>query len=521
MYYVLYLRKSRADLDAEARGEGETLARHRTTLMQLAARNGHVIAREYAEVVSGETIASRPQMQRLLMDIADPECAGVYVMEVERLARGDTMDQGRVAQAFLYSGTRIITPTKTYDPANEFDQEYFEFGLFMSRREYKTINRRIQAGRMQSVKEGKYICSRPAYGYRKVKIPNDKGYTLHIHPQEADVVRQVFRWYVDEGLGITRIANRLKDLGVPVGEQGGGWAPCRIHRMLSNEVYIGMIRWGRVRTHKQLAPDGVHKSLRQSQDYELHPGLHEAIITREQFDAAQAILHGRRVPMRSDMQQSNPLAGIVRCKLCGHFMRGLSASGRQPAKIYCPTHGCPTVRSYRQPVEDAILDALRGWLDQYALGLDPFADLRPAASQDDRSLLTESLAHQQAERDALLKQKSSLHDLLERGVYDLDTFQERLESIQLRLRQADARIAEAQRQLADSAPIYCDIETLAPCVRHILDVYESADAAGRCALLKQAISVVDYQKTARGMRGVSPNTFRLDVYPRVVSFDSN
>lgn len=51
MYYVMYLRKSRTDMDAEARGEGETLARHRHALHELAARNGHGIAREYAEVV--------------------------------------------------------------------------------------------------------------------------------------------------------------------------------------------------------------------------------------------------------------------------------------------------------------------------------------------------------------------------------------------------------------------------------------------------------------------------------------
>ena len=507
-------------MEAEARGEGETLARHRHALQELAARNGHVIAREYAEVVSGETIASRPQMQRLLMDIADPECAGVYVMEVERLARGDTMDQGRVAQAFLYSNTRIITPAKTYDPSNEFDQEYFEFGLFMSRREYKTINRRIQAGRMQSVKEGKYICSRPAYGYRKVKIPNDKGYTLQIHPQEADVVLRIFHWYVDEGLGITRIANRLKDLGVPAGEQGRGWTPCRIQRLLSNEVYIGMIRWGRVRTQPKLTQTGVIKALRLSSNYELYPGLHEAIVDREVFDAAQIILHGRHVPMRSDMQQTNPLAGIVRCKECGHYMRGLPASGRQAARIYCPTHGCPTVRSYRAPVEQAILDALRGWMEKYEMGEDPFVSLRPAEDED-RRLLAEALAHQKKEQEALQKQKSALHDLLERGVYDLDTFQERLESIQLRLHETETKISSLQGQLAVSLPIYADISDLAPSIQNVLDLYESADAAGRCELLRQVVSVVEYEKRAKGVRGKNPHAFHIDVYPRIASFSPN
>ena len=57
------------------------------------------------------------------------------------------MDQGRVQRAFFYSNTRIVTPNKTYDPANEYDNEYFEFSLFMSRREYATIKRQMQRSR--------------------------------------------------------------------------------------------------------------------------------------------------------------------------------------------------------------------------------------------------------------------------------------------------------------------------------------------------------------------------------------
>ena len=143
--YCMYLRKSRMDLDAEARGEGETLARHQAMLMELAKRQGLNIVKIYKEIVSGDSISARPQMQMLLSDLAQNKYAGVLVVEVERLARGDTIDQGIVAQAFKQSNTKIITPVKTYDPNNEYDEEYFEFSLFMSRREYKTINRRIEA----------------------------------------------------------------------------------------------------------------------------------------------------------------------------------------------------------------------------------------------------------------------------------------------------------------------------------------------------------------------------------------
>ena len=121
MPYCLYLRKSRTDDEAEARGEGETLARHEKALMELAKRQHLNVTEIYREVVSGDTIAARPVMQQLLSAVEQGVWEGVLVMEVERLARGDTIDQGIVAQTFKFSGTKIVTPMKTYNPSNEFD----------------------------------------------------------------------------------------------------------------------------------------------------------------------------------------------------------------------------------------------------------------------------------------------------------------------------------------------------------------------------------------------------------------
>src|SRR5690606_1642859 len=101
-------------------------------------------------------ISERPEMLDLLADVEEEQWDGVLVVEVERLARGDTMDQGIVAQAFKYSNTLIITPMRTYDPQNPDDEEYFEFGLFMSRREFKTITRRLQGGRKDAVEDGRF-----------------------------------------------------------------------------------------------------------------------------------------------------------------------------------------------------------------------------------------------------------------------------------------------------------------------------------------------------------------------------
>lgn len=77
---AIHLRKSRADLEAEARGEGESLARHRARLLAFAERAGLPIVAEYSEIISGDRLSDRPEMQRLLADVA----AGMYDGRADR-----------------------------------------------------------------------------------------------------------------------------------------------------------------------------------------------------------------------------------------------------------------------------------------------------------------------------------------------------------------------------------------------------------------------------------------------------
>ena len=106
--YFMYLRKSRKDDELESATIEETLARHERTLLALAHKLDITIDKIYREVVSGETIAARPMMQQMLNDMESGNCDGVLVMEVERLARGNTMDQGFVSQAFQLR--RVVEP---------------------------------------------------------------------------------------------------------------------------------------------------------------------------------------------------------------------------------------------------------------------------------------------------------------------------------------------------------------------------------------------------------------------------
>ena len=129
--YGMYLRKSRSDDPNE--DINDTLAKHEKILFDLADSlniNRKEIM-QFKEVVSGENIQNRPEMKKLLEYVMEGVLEGVLVVDSQRLARGDTVDQGTIIRAFSINNTKIITPMKTIDPQNEYDQEYFEFDLFM------------------------------------------------------------------------------------------------------------------------------------------------------------------------------------------------------------------------------------------------------------------------------------------------------------------------------------------------------------------------------------------------------
>ena len=299
--YSLYLRKSRADLEAEERGEGETLARHEKMLIELARRYGFSIGKIYREIVSGESIEARPVVQELLKDVESGRWKGVLVVEVERLARGDTMDQGRVAKSFKFSNTKIITPIKIYDPNDEFDEEYFEFGLFMSRREYKTINRRLQRGRVSSVKEGKYVGSVAPFGYDRVKLVKDKGYTLAKNA-EASVVEKMFQLYAYNEIAINEVVRRLNSAGYKP-RKAKEWTISAVKDILSNPIYIGKIRWDSRKTVKEYKNGKIVNTRPRNENYTLCDGLHEPIIDMEIWNIVQekrskhtpAVIHNKVV----------------------------------------------------------------------------------------------------------------------------------------------------------------------------------------------------------------------------------
>lgn len=337
-----YLRKSQSDdplLSVE-----EVLANHERILDEWAERNlGAKVPEEnkFREVVSGETISGRPEMQKVLRLIESPKYKAIMVVEPQRLSRGDLEDIGRMMKLLKHTNTFVITPQRMYDLRDEYDWDAFERELKRGNDYLNYTKKILNRGRLLSVAAGNYIGNVPPYGYDKDVVMDGKKkcHTLKINEEQAEVVRMIFDMYVNQDMGRVNICHRLDELGIKP-PRGKHWSQEGMWDMISNIHYIGKVRWN-FRKTEYVVEDGEIKATRKTQkigEYLVYDGKHPAIISEELFNAAQE-KKGRNPRSKKKTKVRNPLAGLVYCR-CGRAMslriyKKKDGSERSPSRLLC------------------------------------------------------------------------------------------------------------------------------------------------------------------------------------------
>lgn len=507
-YYCMYLRKSRKDLEAEQHGQGETLSRHERILTDLANSMNIKITKIYREIVSGDSIASRPVMQQLLNDIENGLWTGVLVVEVERLARGDTIDQGVVAQTFKNAFTKIITPMKIYDPNNEYDEEYFEFGLFMSRREYKTITRRLHNGVISAIKEGKYVSGPTPYGYDKVKIKGQKGYTLIPNVNTSKNVQLIYNMYSD-GNGVKSIAKKLEELQIsPI--KSKYWHPSTIKSILTNPIYIGKIRYVDKKTIKRVVDGKIQRIKNEHSETILVDGLHEPIIDINMWNKVQDIRKNNLISsVKVDNTIKNPMAGILKCSMCGMVLERIADTRRNNDVRICCRRCKDNIGSKIDIVENKLLESLKLLLNDYKIKLinNDTTDIELLLNVNLNSINSTKI-----EMEKTKVQLNNTYDLLEQSVYDKSTFIERSNLLKSKLNTLNIQLEQLQEERTKIEQSKNQKEILVPKIENVIDsYYETNDITLKNKLLKTVLKEVQYTK----INPSSPDDFKLVLFPKL------
>lgn len=499
----IYLRKSRTDEELERTlGEGETLAKHRKTLLKFAKEHKLNIVEIKEEIVSGDSLFFRPKMLELLKEIENKEYSGVLVMDIDRLGRGGMKDQGIILDAFKQSNTLIITPGKTYDLQNEFDEEMTEFKTFFSRRELKTINRRMQGGRIRSVEDGNYIASGPPLGYDITYI--NKNRTLKINDYESKIIHTIFNMYTS-GEGAGSIAMYLNSLNYKT-KAKNDFTASSVLNIIKNPVYVGKVTWKKKEIKKSVNPNKLTDTrTRDKNEWIISNGKHKPIIDIETFNRATEILKNRyHVPYKLVNGITNPFAGIIVCSTCNRKMVMRKLRGIE--RILCTNNKCNNKSTKLSHIEKAILNGLDNILDSYKSQIE-----NDSTTKEDMTIYVKQIASLEKELETLKKQKLNLYDLLERGIYDDETFLNRAGNLDERMDKLTSSILTLNNLIMSNNETNSeklDIDEF----ENIVDVYKrSNDIKHKNELLKSILYRVEYLKTPDQRN----DEFEINIYPKI------
>lgn len=518
--YLEYLRKSREDVEYEKNNiEFKTLERHKERLKLIADSANKSIdeCNIYEEVVSGDSISERPKIQELLKRIEDSNVKGVWVIDVQRLCRGDLGDQDKIIKTFKYTNTLILTPEKEFNLQNPADEEYLIDKLSYSRKEYNNIKKRLTEGRKDSVRNGCFISGVCAYGYERYKLKGQKGWSLRIVEEQAEIVRLIFKLCLD-GKGTYEIATYLNSLSIP-SPRNSIWRKNGIREMLHNETYTSQVTYGK-RQQVKIIQNGIlkTKTVRQK-EYTTFNAKHEAIISIEDFNLVQEKLKTCSTKyVKAEKELKNPLAGILRCSECKNVMaRRPNSSTSYYSKsakkrisyeskdlVYC-THKCSTVSHTLEYVEELLINSLKEWLVQNKKILKEYEQNHSSIVNEvtnTLAILENNLSKEQAKLERL-------RDFLEDGIYDKKTYLERSKVIETSINSIKEQMTKITTENEELK--LEKVKSLIPKVEFCINEYYNMSIKEKNEMLHSILEKVMYTK-----HKIKKNSdLKLDLYMKI------
>jgi site-specific DNA recombinase len=499
-----------ARVSSEEQKEGHTIDAQVVELERFAhEKNWQVIEIYKDESWSGADL-NRPALNRLRDNASKGIFDAIVVNDVDRLARV-AAHLWIIKRDLERQNIRVIfrkLPTEAGPTSDLMVNILASFAEF----ERAMILDRTRRGIRHKV-EGKRMflgCLGP-YGYRYIR----KDYSariegfLEIVPSEAAVVRQMFTWIVTEGLSIRQVMLRLNNLGVPPARGGKKWAHSTLHRLMRNELYIGIWHYGKTAQvkrdeaeynfNKRKWPKKTHRA-RPRADWVRVDLPHLQIVDAETWKRAQNELDRHRLfnPRRS--KHSYLLSGLVRCAGCGGSIVGQPQMHR--FRYRCAAY-CGKVQSIREEhLNGAVWNAIKGAL------LNPDLIKRFVSDFDEMRKQT-GVAATQAQ-DNLVDLEAAIGEEEERiiaayrtGKIDADTLGKQLAQLSLRRKSLTSNTADIPAHKK---------ERRGPGVRlwpneyvnHFSQVLKTVDFVKKRAVLREVIDHVGFDGKTAVIHGFIP-----------------
>ena len=267
----------------------------------------------------------RPALQQLIRDAKAKKIDRVVVYKLDRLSRSQKDTLYLIEEVFLANHCDFVSMTENLDTGSALGKAMIGILAVFAQLERETIKERMVMGKIARAKEGKWCGGSIApYGYN---YANDQ-----LIPDEVEKLHVMEAFNLAErGWSTSKISTTFNRKGYTPKRGVNCWTDITIHRMLTNQVYIGKVNFYG----------------------EQYDGQHEPIISNEQFERVQHVLKKRS----EHYERFNPdphrrvsyFGGYIRCARCGAGYQLFTTNSTRNGKTYKYKYYVCNSRSKRNP----------------------------------------------------------------------------------------------------------------------------------------------------------------------------
>lgn len=472
---ALYIRLSREDGNDESYSVKNQRQRLMEYLENRMLREEMRLAGVYVDDGCTGTDSDRESFQRMLEEIDQGIVNCVIVKDLSRLSRNDWECKRYLQHLFVVKDVRFISLELPKLDSFENPDEVYEMGVSIqsmyNENHCRETSVKVRGTFNMKRGKGEFIGAFAPYGYRK--DPDDR-HQLLVDPPAADIVKDIFYWFVRDGMSKTGIAKKLIGMGIPCPaaykRQNGMkyhnpaiknreplWSARSITAILTNQMYLGHMVQGKqkVKSYK------VHTRINiPENEWFIVEGTHEPIIDKETFDQAQMLMQKdtRTAPGAGRLYT---FSGFLRCADCGKAM------GRRTSK-HLVYYACKTNltqgRCTRHSIRNDVLErAVLGTIQKQVVLIDNMVQLiddidNAPAPRDVSNRLAASLRLQKQELEKISGIRTGLYLDWKNGDITREEYRrmkKEFEEKEQRLRQDITRLEEENQSMPQDAADPC------------------------------------------------------------------
>ena len=320
-----------ARVSSERQRQDETIQSQTVGLRELAADRGLLVPEDLVfedEGFSGATL-TRPALERLRDRAAEGAFEVLLCHAPDRLARRYAY-QVLLLEEFQRAGVEVRFAKEPERGATPEDELLRQFQGMIAEYERAQIRERTRRGKLHRARTGhQAVLSAAPYGYRYVKKSEHSEGFWEIDAAQAEIVREVFERYVNDGTSIGEIARWLTERGVPTRTGKAVWDRSSVWGMLRNTAYRGQAAFGKTktlerhgkptRTTRARGERHGRRAAREDQPAEKWTLIPvPPLVSEETFELAQARLAHNAHFAKRNTKSPTLLQGILVCRECGY-----------------------------------------------------------------------------------------------------------------------------------------------------------------------------------------------------------